>query len=245
MHTQRAAGYPFDPVTRRFLVQVPCWLSTVELMAFGHALALADGAPLADGMSVLGSRCLKHGPDVRPEMLDRGDWQDVVASAFRARFDPTGLPSFLGDYGWSLDLAAVRAALSGLDRQQVELHAALSRELQLADLLRERLSLDAGGLPLDWLELPLPPEELPAVIAARQAEHRPHDAASLDRAPAPDALALLEARARSEVMAMIDHLKELLSPVRSAEELPALLRGLRRLLVEADRLRVGVYLGFS
>ena len=247
MHKQRAAGYPFDPQTRRFAVAVPCWLSTLELMALGHALALADGHPEPHGMDALGSRCKKHQPEIQDGMIDRGDWQEAIAAAFRAQFDDGGLPAFLGDHGWSLEPAAVRTALAVLDGCNAELHAAVSGEMQLADLVRQRLSGATPAVAVDWPSPETPPDELPAATTAAQIAERLNSlAAGHDHPrPAPDALAVLEARARDEVTAMLDALRELLTPVQTADDLPVVLASLHRLLQEAERLQVGVYLGFS
>jgi hypothetical protein len=248
VHKQRAAGYPYDLQSRRFAVAVPCWLSSLELMALGHALALDDGKPETHGMDALGNRCAKHQPEIKDGMIDRADWQEVVAAAFRAQFDAAGLPAFLGDHGWSLELGRVRAALGVLDGRNAELYAAVSGELDLADLVRQRMSgaLPAATAPIDWPSSQPPADELPATTAARQLSERLNTiAAGHDFGPAPDALALLEVKARDEVTTMLDALRELLTPVESADDLPVVLGSLRRLLHEAEKLSVGIYLALG
>jgi hypothetical protein len=249
---KNAAAYPFDLEQRRFAATVPCWLGQAELLALGHGLALARGERAQHGSEVLRQACTVYQPEVTPEMIDRGDWQEALEQARRAQFDLEGTAEiYLGDYGWALPAEAVRQAARVLEEQIEELYGAVRGELELADLVSERLEKGPADAPPEWDEAGDPPPEPDgaaggvAAMSRALSERMNALAAGLDAGPAPEALQVLEQQARCEVGRLFEALKEDLAPVRSCDDLRRLLRPLCAVLAEAHGRGVGLYLALS
>jgi hypothetical protein len=249
-----AAAYPFDLGRRRFMATVPCWIGQAELLALGHGVALARGERAEHGSEALRQACTVFQPEITPEMIDRGDWQEVLEQARRAQFDLEGAAEiYLGDYGWALPAEAVGLASRVLEAQIEEVYRAVHGELELADLVSQRLEDGpaADDPALEWAEVgesaPEPDSAVGGVAAMARAlsERMNALAAGLDPGPAPEALRVLEQQARSEVGRLFEALKEELAPVRCADDLCRLLRPLRAMLADAQRMGVGLYLALT